>query len=430
MRTISLALVLACAAASAGAQQSSTVYYAAPFSISSGRDTGVPVKGGQVSDSVLEVSAPAFSYWAPGPKSEVSFTYQPQFRLYATHRDLNSWNHNAGARFSYRATPRLTFEGGDTFYSTADFSLLQQTLFLLPRVRYNQNALYLQGGYDLTARTRVSLRLDNTYATLDDPVLAPAFDYIGGGLSAGLTRQFSPRQRVSVSGSFVRTFRLNSHDASGLPLGPPPKTAKSAGMTYDLALSRTLSLLFSGGYVRTNANSYTVSGALAKQVGKLNISGGYSRYLSFFGGLLAPVIPAPQEVRLASGIRDSSLSETAGLHVRGDLTRRVGVVLGVSGSRSLTGPGTKDLKSLVSQVRVDYKLNDHLVLFTSAEMYRQNSNSLVVAGIDRRRYFGGLEVVLFPTAEMVKRRRSAPVDVGVPAAEAASGTERTKVEDK
>jgi hypothetical protein len=116
--------------------------------------------------------------------------------------------------------------------------------------------------------------------------------------------------------------------------------------------------------------------------------------------------------------------------VRGDVTRHVGVVVGFSGSRSLTGPGTKDLKSLVGQVRIDYKLNDHLVLFTSAEAYRQNSNSLVVAGINRSRYFGGLEVVLFPTAEMVKRRRTAPVDVGVPAAEAASGSEHTKVEDK
>ena len=131
---------------------------------------------------------------------------------------------------------------------------------------------------------------------------------------------------------------------------------------------------------------------------------GYQRYLSFLGGF-APTGGTMGDGTFANGLLPDSLFQALSLRVRGKLTRRMG--LEFKGQRGRTNMGERGVRSLIAQSRLDYRLNDRLILFARAEYYGQNVSPFTGAPLSRRRYFGGLEIVLSrpPEAEGTARVR-------------------------
>jgi hypothetical protein len=119
---------------------------------------------------------------------------------------------------------------------------------------------------------------------------------------------------------------------------------------------------------------------------------GYQRYLSFFGGLVPSGATAGETVPFASGLMPNSLFQAASLRIRGKLTKRVG--LEFKGEVGRSNLGDRSVKSLILQSRLDYRLSERFILFARAEYYGQNISQFSESPLSRRRYFGGLEIVL------------------------------------
>jgi hypothetical protein len=70
--------------------------------------------------------------------------------------------------------------------------------------------------------------------------------------------------------------------------------------------------------------------------------------------------------------------------------------------RALNGvtPENRGIKSVVVQVRVNYKLNDRLTLFTRTDFYGQNVSEFTPFPMSRRRYFAGVEMTLSRAPEL------------------------------
>jgi hypothetical protein len=60
----------------------------------------------KLDDTVYLVKAPTLAFLSDTQKREFSLTYQPEFELFKTNSDQNSWNHSASMDFSYLLTRR------------------------------------------------------------------------------------------------------------------------------------------------------------------------------------------------------------------------------------------------------------------------------------------------------------------------------------
>ena len=150
---------------------------------------------------------------------------------------------------------------------------------------------------------------------------------------------------------------------------------------------------------------------MEKQLGGLRVTAGYQRYLSFFGGFAPIGGTAAGVVPSANGSLPSSIFQAALLRVRGKLTKRLGVDF--SGQRGLGKLGDRSVRSLVAQSRMDYKLSERLTVFACAEYYGQNIGQFLESPLSRKRYFGGLEIVLSRPPELdnsPRRRGQVPAD--------------------
>ena len=78
----------------------------------------------------------------------------------------------------------------------------------------------------------------------------------------------------------------------------------------------------------------------------------------------------------------------------GQVTRRFGLEGNVQ--RALNGVTLENqgIKSVILQLRLDYKLTGPVTLFTRTEFYGQNVSEFSTFPLSRRRYFGGLEIAL------------------------------------
>ena len=83
--------------------------------------------------------------------------------------------------------------------------------------------------------------------------------------------------------------------------------------------------------------------------------------------------------------------------------------------RALNGvtPDNRGIKSVILQLRLDYKLSDRVTAFTRTEFYGQNIGELSTIPFSRRRYFGGLEFTLSRAPELTDdhhKRKPIPAD--------------------
>jgi hypothetical protein len=89
--------------------------------------------------------------------------------------------------------------------------------------------------------------------------------------------------------------------------------------------------------------------------------------------------------------------------LRGNLTDRWGVETTFLAAE--TGSGPQALRSAMGGVRVNYRVSEHLLVFGSVDVYRQNANPLFPLSIARQRSFGGIEYTFSPTPDEIARQK-------------------------
>ena len=298
MNAVVMTAVLLFSASSGWAQDDSfpNFYFITPLSLQSGREFGVLDGTTKVDDTTAMLTAPTFKLWRPSPRGDVSLTYEPQFQLFAHHGHLSSWNHQAGLKGNYTATPRWSLDVSDLFVATRDNNLRFDSAFLLPRGPYKENAAFLKLNYDMNSATRIKLHFDNAFVSFrEDHVARPLF-FSRLTNTYGLTAEHRLNPKVKLTGdySYLRSHSFDKFDQFGFLVAPYPPT-HVASLTYDYNVTPRLLLEVSGGYVRNTINSYVASGLVEKHFNRAVIAGGFSRYLSMIGSpATAGIQPDPR----------------------------------------------------------------------------------------------------------------------------------------
>jgi hypothetical protein len=219
--------------------------------------------------------------------------------------------------------------------------------------------------------------------------------------AATVTADHTLTRHHSMTGSYaylgVRPINSSASAGSGY------QAVSSLNAGYMYTVNPELLFRLTGGLVRGSESAYTAGAAVEKQIGNVTVIAGYRRYLSFFEGLAPGGAAAGESVVFANGVMPSSLFQAALLRVRGQLTRRVG--LEFYGERGQSTLGARGIRSLIAQSRLDYKLNDRYTVFGRAEFYGQNISQFTDGPLSRRRYIGGLEIVLSRPPEATDAQR-------------------------
>jgi hypothetical protein len=384
------------------------LYLTSPLSLSSGYDENFVTGSQELSDSVTILTSPALAWMKSTHTTQFSVDYQAEFEMFGRYDNLDAWSHAANLHFRRQLTSRLSVDAGDSFLSTMDPTRrLINSLLLLPRGRYQENAFYARLAYRLDHRTVLSARFDNTYTTMDLPGdLAGRLNRVGFAGTLTVDHTISSHHALSGSYAYLYVHPLQS-GPSAIGTG-----VQNGNLGYIYTVNPGLTVRMSGGVTRATQASFTGAAAVDKKMGGAWLSAGYQRYLAFFGGLTpvgAPVGPIP----FADGLAPNSVYQVASLRAWGKLTNRFGLEGNIQRALNGVTPENRGIKSVVAQVRLDYRLSDRLTAFTRAEFYGQNISEFSPFPLSRRRYFFGLEVALTRPPEGTNDpRRHKPLPAG------------------
>jgi hypothetical protein len=366
-------------------------FLTSPLSLSSGYDDNFVVGSQRQDDIVSLLNAPAFTWMRSTHRTTFSVDYQPEFEFFARDPDLNAWNHASTLRFLHQVNSTVGIEGGNLFSSTMDPARqLANSVLLLPRGRYLENAAYLSVGYHINPLTKLTFRFDNSATNMDLPgAMAERLDQVTNAGTVTLERSLTRRQKLTGSYSFLHVNPFHPEvwgSASNVHL-------VAAGYDYDI--NPSLLVRLSAGLVHSGDASFMGAASVEKRVGDMWLAAAYQRYLSFFGGV-APLTGGPTpEVPFASGLTPTSVYQVVGVRAWGKLSRRVGVQGSVQ--RALNGVDAQfqAVKGVIAQFRLDYSVSERLTMFARAEHYSENINLFTGSPYSRNRYFGGIEIALF-----------------------------------
>jgi len=364
-------------------------YLTSPLSLSSGYDDRFVVGSQALSDTVALVTSPTFSWIENTHQTMFSVDYQSEFEVFSQYGNLDAWNHAANSHFRTQITNRLSLDAADSFLSTMDPTrVLVNSLLLLPRGRYVENAFYARLAYRLDHRTVLSTRFDSAYTTMELPAaLAGRLNRAGFAGTATVDRTMNRHHALSASYAYLYVHPLQT-GPSAIGTG-----VQNLDLSYVYTVNPGLTLRASGGITRANQSSFTGAAAVDKKVGGVWLSGGYQRYLALFGGLMpigAPAGPLP----FVSGLASDSVYQVASLRVWGNLTNRLGLEGNLQRALNGVTPENQGIKSVVAQLRLNYKISDRVTFFTRTEFYGQNISEFSTFPMSRRRYFAGFEFSL------------------------------------
>jgi hypothetical protein len=365
------------------------LFLTSPLGLSSGYDDNYVVGSRVLDDSVSLLTSPTFSWITNTHRSMFSVDYQAEFELFSQHDNLDAWNHAANLHFRHQITSRLSLDGADSFLSTTDPTRrLINSLLLLPRGRYEENAFYARLAYRLDHRTVLSARFDNAVTTMALPgELAGRLDRVG--FAGTLTVDHTLSSHHALSGSYAYLY------VHPLETGPSAidNGVHNVNLGYIYTVNPGLTFRVSGGVTKAIQSSFTGAAAVDKKVGGMWLSAGYQRYLAFFGGL-APIGAPAGPLPFVSGLAPNAVYQVASFRAWGNLTNRLGLEANLQRAINGVTPENRGIKSVIAQLRLDYKLSDRLTAFTRMEFYGQNISEFSTFPLSRRRYFGGLEVAL------------------------------------
>jgi hypothetical protein len=383
------ALILISAGGLLGQTHPDGFFLNTPLSLSSGYDSHFIVGSQALDDDVTLITGPTLAWITSTHRTQFSLDYQPEVELFAQHPGLDAWNHEATLRLSHRINSRWSLDAGDFFLSTMDSTRkLENSLVLLPRGRFDQNTFFADLVYRINGTTKVTFRFDDLLTIISLPQLFGRLDNLTNAGSATIEKTLSSRHQLTAGYSFLHVTPLSpatsgrASDVNLLLLG------------YVFTVNPGLLIRLSAGDVEGAESAFNGSAAIEKKLGGVWVAGGYQRYLGFFGGFTPEggvVAVAPS---FASGITPNSVYQVISLRASGQLTKRIGLI--GEGQKALSGvdPAGREIKSLIVQVHLGYKVNDRLGFFAQVDHYGQNINPFFDQSLSRNRYFGGLEIVL------------------------------------
>jgi hypothetical protein len=378
-------------------------YLTSPLSLSSGYDDHFNTIDAQLDDVVTLVNLPTLAWIKSTHDTTFTVDYRPEFEIFSRYSKLDAWNNVANLHVTHQVSGRISLEAGDSFLSTMDPAReLENSLLLLPLGRFNQNSAYASLGYRFSEKTKIIFRFDSAFttATLPEPV-AGRLDQVSNAATVTLNHTLTRHQRLSGSYSFLHVHPLDE-SVSGTPTN-----VNQAGGTYTYE-NPSLVIRLAGGVAVGSQSAFTGAAAVEKRFGGLWVAAGYQRYLSFFEDFVPVGVPEAAAGPFAQGITPSSVYQVASFRAWGQLTRRVGVKAQLQ--RAVSGVNAQDIsvRSLIAQVRTDYKLTDRVTFFVRLERYEQNANEFSPFPDSRNRYFAGIEVSLSrsPQSENTSHRRA------------------------
>ena len=363
-----------------------------PLSLSSGYDDNFVAESQQkVTDIVSLLEAPAFTWMGSTHRTNWAVDYQPEFEFFARQPQFDAWNHSSTFRFTHQINSTVSVDGGNLFLSTMDPTRrLANSILLLPRGRYLENAAYLELVYHMNSRTKMNFRLDNAVTNMDlQGPMAGRLDEVTVAGTAEIDRSLTTRQKLSGTYSFVHVNPLHPE------VWGSPTNVNLMLLGYDYDINPGLLARVSGGLVHSGGNSFTGSASLEKRLGQMWVAAAYQRYLSFFGGVAPLSGPTLPETPFASGLTPTSVYQVAGVRAWGKLSRRVGMEGSVQRALNGLDPQFQAVKGVIALFRIDYMVHPRLTVFARAEHYGENVNLFTGLPYSRSRYFGGIEIALF-----------------------------------
>jgi hypothetical protein len=361
-----------------------------PLSVSAGYDNNFIVGTQTLSDTVTIVTAPTVAWSTSTRRTVFSLDYEPEFEIFASNSNLDAANHAAHLAFRHKFNADWSLDIGDAFFSTMDSSrTLSNSLILFPRGRFDQNIWYGELAHRLSRRTNLTLRLDSVYTTVAIPELQGGLDNVTGAGTVTVDHSLTSHQQISGSYSFIHT----------IPVDPAPFRTNSninvfvGGYSYNLPPGLIVRLT-AGGIQGGRQSGFTGSFYVDKKIRNVWVGAGFQRYLGFFASPAPLGPPLPGQIVLASGITPNISYDTFSVRAAGQVTKRVGIEANAQKAINSTDVSGFKIRSLVGQLRVDYRINDRFLLFARVEHYGQNFTFFLPEAISRNRYFGGVEIAL------------------------------------
>jgi hypothetical protein len=277
---------------------------------------------------------------------------------------------------------------------------LEDSLLLLPRGLFRQNLLYAGISYRLDGKTTVHFRFDNAITTMDLPQpLAGALNQSSIAGTVSVDRTLNRHHFFTGSYSYLYIVPFQTVARLNSPVFYQPMHNVDVGYTY--TVNPGLVIRLSGGVIRGPQVGYTAGGTVEKRLGGVWLTGGFQRYLSFFGPL-SPVAAVPgNTIPFAQGVLPGFVYQVGSFGIKGNLTKRLSVKVTGLYARNDAGVGNGGIRSWVGRCRVDYKLSGPFVAFTQLDFYDQNLNEFSPLPLSRRRYFGGVQIVLSRPREVI-----------------------------
>jgi hypothetical protein len=395
----SMAVILGCAVGSRAQERPNGFFLLSPAGVSSGYDDKFLAGSRVLDDAVTIVTAPDVAWLHSTHRTMFSADYKAEFDLFSQHNELDAWNHNATMRFVDQLSSRLSLDLGESFLSTTDPTRqLVNSLLLLPMGRYQEHDFYTRLVYRLDYKTKVSARFDNAYTSMSLPSdLSGRLDRLSfaGTLSVDHTLD----RHQSLSGSYAYLY---VHSLQPGP-GGVDNSVHNVDLGYIYTVNPGLEIRLFGGLSRSDQSSFTGAAGVDKKFGDLWVSAGYQRYVAFFGGFVPTGNQPVGGVPFAEGLAPNSVYNVASVRAWGNITKRVGLEGTVQRALNGVTRSNRGIKSVIVQLRADYKLTDRLSAFVRTEFYGQNISEFSPFPMSRRRYFGGIEYALTRPPELASK---------------------------
>jgi hypothetical protein len=365
-----------------------------PGGLSGGYENRMPFDGKFINDYFMDFTTPAASYLRQTARTSFAASYQAEFEMFTTHKELNSWNHAAGLRLTHDLSRRTSFEFGDSFIATEDPARwLTGGFFLLPRSKFRQNMGYAGLAYRMTPRTMVNVRLSSSYVSARTPnATGPNFfDNRSFSPSVSISRDLSRRHKISAVYGYLRVDPSGPPITAGIPL---TRNAQTMSATYTYSQGTDFILSVGAGALRINGNNYSISAHMERRLGLVRIRADYGRQLTVFTVFGPNSNPGDLIPGFANALLPSAIVDAGSLALVARFSRRFGAEVRGSYASNSSALTTKDIRTFISGTRLDYMIHERVYAFAAFEIYRQNLTFPLGVQVNRNRYFAGIEFLL------------------------------------
>lgn len=211
LRRVSLLFFLFLASDEFARAQGKASLFSAPITISAGVENVPGVNGTLVPESSLLIKPLYPLFTKDTPRSTLHLSYSPEFEWVRNGgSNLRSWNHLADLGYGHLASHRTRFTIGHSFVQTSDpLRLFQDSLFVLARSNFRQNATVVAARHDFTRRTSLGARFDNTITRISssegqDRIQGTYLNGYGVSGAVSLTRHLTQHQALTGSYAILK----------------------------------------------------------------------------------------------------------------------------------------------------------------------------------------------------------------------------------